>query len=845
MPQIHMQAPEEKLGSFYLGAEYDLSSGVRLEKPVHYDARDLTTHAVCVGMTGSGKTGLCVGLLEEAALDRVPVILIDPKGDMTNLLLQFPDLLPEDFLPWINEDDARRKGKSAEELASSTAMQWKKGLADWGITSDRIRQLGESAEYTIYTPGSDAGIPVSILGSLAAPHLDFEEHAETIRERISGTASALLGLAGIKADPARSRESILLAAIFEHFWKQGKDLDLALLITSIQAPPVRQVGVFDVDTFYPEKERFELAMAFNNLIASPSFQSWLSGDPLDIDLMLYMADGKPRHSIFYLAHLPESERMFFVTLLLENLLTWTRAQSGTSSLRAMLYFDEVFGYLPPVAEPPSKRPLLTLLKQARAFGVGCVLVTQNPVDLDYKGLTNTGTWFIGRLQAERDKQRVLEGLKSAIAEAGGAGGSVDYDSIISKLGNRIFLLHNVHEDRPVIFQTRWAMSFLSGPMTRPQIKKLMASRKSAEQPRSAPAAVSIPDAFERERSSLPVGFTATTPGLDPSLKQLFVPVAIDVEDALERHISQSAVKPFPISERQLVYEPMVIGSASVMFTDRKRNINENIPLVFACDPLIPGSSAWQKSESLAASQEYLEERPDERGRAFAPLPETLTTSRKLAAFSQPLADWLYYNCRFKLSVHPGTGLFRQSGESERDFAIRLQQAARETRDSEVDALEKKFATQLERLAEKINKEERELAQDEVEHQNRKASELVGLGESVLGFFLGRKSTRSIGSALTRRRMTANAKADIEESLETIEALLKEREKIGNEMKGLAHEITMKWEHPEAQLVIEELAPRRSDVTVHFVAIGWLPFWRVAITGEKGETNIALPAYKAI
>ena len=272
-----MQAPTERLGSFYLGAEYDLKAGERSEISTNYDARDLTTHAVCVGMTGSGKTGLCIGLLEEAAIDNVPAILVDPKGDITNLLLQFPDLRPEDFKPWVNPDDARRKGKTVDEYSEVVADMWRNGLADWGTGSDRIRQLQESADFSIYTPGSDAGLPISILSSLAAPDLDFDEHAEAIRERISGTVIALLGLVGIKADPVRSREAILLSSIFEHFWSQQQDLDLTRLIMSIQNPPVRQLGVFDVDTFYPEKERFELAMAFNNLMASPTFQSWLQG----------------------------------------------------------------------------------------------------------------------------------------------------------------------------------------------------------------------------------------------------------------------------------------------------------------------------------------------------------------------------------------------------------------------------------------------------------------------------------------------------------------------------------------------------------------------------------------
>ena len=418
-----MLAPPEHLGSFFLGAEYDLQSTQRRDTAFDFDARDLTTHAICVGMTGSGKTGLCITLLEEAAIDGVPALIIDPKGEMANLLLQFPDLRAEDFEPWVNPDDARRQGQTLPNYAQATADRWRDGLARWGLGSDRIRLLQRSADFAVYTPGSDAGLPISILGSLAAPALDFDAHAETLRERISGTVSALLGLVGVDADPIRSREAILMATLFEHFWRQQQDMDLSALIQAIQDPPVRQMGALDVDTFFPPKERFDLAMSFNNLIASPSFQTWLKGEALDIERLLFTSDGRPRHSIFYLAHLSDNERMFFVTLLLENVITWMRHQTGTTSLRALLYFDEIFGFFPSRSEPPSKRPLLTLLKQARAFGLGCILGAQNPIDIDYKGLTNAGIWFLGRLQAERDKERVLHGLRGAIAEVGGEGES--------------------------------------------------------------------------------------------------------------------------------------------------------------------------------------------------------------------------------------------------------------------------------------------------------------------------------------------------------------------------------------------------------------------------------------
>jgi len=849
-----MKAPAERLGAFYLGAEYDLKSSKVLETPINYDARDLTTHAVCVGMTGSGKTGLCVGLLEEAAIDKVPAILIDPKGDITNLLLQFPELRPGDFEPWVNTDDARRKGQTVAEYAQSISEMWQNGLAEWGIDSDRIRLLQENTEYTIYTPGSDAGVPISILGSLAAPKLDFEQYAEAIRERISGTVVALLGLVGIKADPITSRETTLLANIFEHFWQQQQDMDLTQLIMSIQNPPVRQIGVFDVDTFFPQKERFELAMAFNNLMASPNFQSWLEGEALDVDRLFFTDEGQPRHSIFYIAHLSDSERMFFVTLLLENILTWVRGQAGTSSLRALLYFDEVFGFIPPVAEPPSKRPLLTLLKQARAFGLGCVLVTQNPVDLDYKGLTNTGTWFIGKLQAERDKARVLEGLESAIAETGSGQSEIDFDALISQLGSRIFLLHNVHENAPVIFHTRWAMSYLRGPLTRPQVRQLMARKKprtqsrpmkpvTAEQAQPDLAVAAAPAASPK----VPTGFLAHPPGLDPDFPQVYLALELN-DQAVVGQLSQELGQRVEVKKIQLIYEPGIIGGAEVRFIDRKRDIDERLEKVLlALPPDEFGGIDWGDAEALAITLNDLVNRPEQldaagRGPFFAPVPETANSARELKSISTDLEDWLYYNSRQPITVHAELGLFQQPNESTRAFRIRLQQAARENRDEEVDRLEKEYEKKMARLEDKIRREERELAEDEAEYDARKREEMIGLGESVLGFFVGRRSTRTLSRAASRRRMTGKAKLDIEESQEEITELKEEIQKLEAELQEEAKEITRKWADLLDEVSTEELTPRRTDVNVQLVALAWLPSWLINYS-EGGRVQTAtLAAY---
>ena len=511
----------ETNGDYYLGRIVDPQSGETTDQNLLYDPDDLTTHAVVVGMTGSGKTGLCIDLLEEAALDNIPALMIDPKGDITNTLLHFPDLLPGDFQPWVNPDEARREGLSVEEAAEKAASLWKNGLAKSGIFPDRLKALKETAQFAVYTPGSTAGISLSILDSLKAPNLAWNENEEMLREKISGTVTALLGLVGMEdIDPVRSREHILLANIFENSWSQGNDLDLSELIIQTQTPPFEKLGVFDVDTFFPDKDRFGLAMALNNILAAPSFEPWIEGQALDIPSLLYAPDGRPRHSVFYIAHLPDSERMFFVTLLFSAVETWMRSQSGSTSLRSLVYFDEIFGYLPPVKNPPSKEPMLRMLKQARAFGVGLVLVTQNPVDVDYKALSNAGTWFIGKLQTENDKERLLDGLQGAMT------GDLDrsaYDDRISSLGKRMFLLHNVHERGGAqTFYTRWAMNYLTGPLTRAQVPALnqLAGARITQAPAAPGAPPAPPPAAPGVAADAPSSASSGAAGSSPARLEL-------------------------------------------------------------------------------------------------------------------------------------------------------------------------------------------------------------------------------------------------------------------------------------------------------------------------------------
>ena len=562
--------------TFYLGRRFDPTTRRLIDEVVYYDSRDLTTHAVVVGMTGSGKTGLCITLLEEAVMDNIPSIIIDPKGDITNLMLTFPEMRPEDFEPWVNVDDARRAGQEINEYAREVAQQWRDGLASWGITPQRLARLKENARFSIYTPGSDSGLPISILDAMQAPP-DFQADEELHRERISGIVTALLNLVGKQVQPVKDREHVLIANIFEHAWRQGEDLTLEDVILRVQKPPFQKLGVFDVNTFFPEKDRFSLAMELNNIIAAPSFQSWLQGEPLDIQSLLYTPDGKPRVSIFYIAHLNDAERMFIVTLLLENMLAWMRTLSGTTSLRSILYFDEVFGFFPPYPyNPPSKDPLLRLLKQARAFGVGLVLATQNPGDLDYKGLSNAGTWFIGKLQTENDKNRVLTGLES-MQSASHPFNIDDIDRLLSTLDPRVFILHNVHDNGGAYpFHTRWAMSYLRGPLTRQQIRTLMADQrkkpyyKTYAELQAARGVPPPPDRLPEEsrlaEAPVPTGATPppeTLPELDePQSTPRPVTLPDFAPPVRPEHEAGDELQPIPVQSVELSQPTMVSVRAS-------------------------------------------------------------------------------------------------------------------------------------------------------------------------------------------------------------------------------------------------------------------------------------------
>ena len=743
----------EKLGAFYLGKEYDTASRKRRDGLLLYDSKDLTTHGVIIGMTGSGKTGLGIALLEEALIDNIPIIAIDPKGDLTNLMLNFPQLRAQDLRPWVNEQDALNAGLTPDQFAAKQADLWRKGLGGWGQDPERIARLRAAADFAVYTPGSSAGLPVSVLRSFAPPPAHVGQDMDLMRERIQTTATSLLALLGVKADPITSREHILISNILESVWAEGRALDLAGLIRAIQAPPFERIGVMDLDSFYPAKERFKLAMRLNNLLAAPGFEAWLEGYPLNINRMLFTENGKPRASIFTISHLSDAERMFFVSMLLNEILAWMRTQDGTSSLRAILYMDEIFGYFPPVKNPPSKAPLLTLLKQARAFGLGVVLSTQNPVDLDYKGLSNTGSWFIGRLQTDRDKERVLAGLEGAAAGSGFDRGRMK--EVLAGLGKRVFLLNNVHENAPVTFETRWVLSYLRGPLTREQIKILMADKKSA----AAPAAAVSP-----QPAAAPPTAGAGAPAVSSAGEPPVVAPGINV-----MYLAASG------AGQGLMYYPAVAGWLDVYYSSVKYKVDATRKLAIAA--LLedgPVAVDWDQAEEIGLSSDDLQTSPL-TGANYAGLPSAAEKAKSYSKWNKDLLRWirqnrpltLYRSKRFKLTSSPE--------ESRSEFLSRVTQAAREKRDLEVEKLRRKYSSKFNTLQNRLMRAEQAIQREQEQAKSKKMETMVSFGTAILGAFLGRKTVSSrsatrFGTAVKSAGRMRKERLDVARARETAAAV---------------------------------------------------------------------------
>jgi len=772
----------EKLGAFYLGRVVDSATATDTDELALYDSRDLTTHAVCVGMTGSGKTGLCMTLLEEAAIDGVPALVIDPKGDLANLLLTFPQLRAEDFLPWVDAGEAARKGQSVADFAQTTADTWRQGLSDWQQDGARIQRLRDAADVVVYTPGSRAGRPLSMLRSFAPPDAAALSDSTALKERIGAAVGGLLGLVGVDADPLKSREHIFLANLLEHSWRAGVSLDLAALIHGIQKPPFDKVGVFDLETFYPAKERLSLAMAINNLLAAPGFDTWLEGEAVDLQRLLYTDAGKPRIAIVSIAHLNDAERMFVVTSLLSETVAWMRKQSGTSSLRALVYMDEIFGYFPPSAMPPAKIPLLTLMKQARAFGIGVVLATQNPVDLDYKGLSNAGTWFIGRLQTERDKARVIEGLQGA----GGAGLDKEtLERLLSNLGNRVFLMRNVHDDAPVLMRTRWALSYLRGPLTLSEIQRL------APTPTVKPQAIASPKSVAK-------------PMIPSDVKEHYL------------HTSSTAT----------AYVPYLLGTVRAHFLDGAANIDVWQTHNYLAPLLDDGSGPdWSAAQSKDMTNDKFASAPM-NGLAYTETPAALLRQQNYSTWGKQLADRVYQTVSCDVLRCALLKLISTPSESEGDFRARIAMSLRERRDAEIDKLRAKYAPRITTLTDQVRRAQERIAREQSQLSQQKVGAAISVGTAILGAFFGRKALSSAtlsraGTAMRSAGRVTSESADVARAGESLQVLQQRLVDVQAELETETARLQGEFDPAAASIETTSIKSRKSETTTTSMAVVWV------------------------
>lgn len=768
----------EKLGVFYLGKNYEISTKEVGEVPVLLRSKDLTTHAVCLGMTGSGKTGLCVSMLEEAAIDNIPVIAIDPKGDISNLLLAFENMDAESFKPWVNESEAGQKNISVDELAEQKAKLWSEGIKSWDQTTDRIKKIKNTVDMRIYTPGSKAGLGLSLFGGFKAPK-DLE--IEALADAIENTVTSYLSVVDESASEPGSPEHSFLSEILKNFWNKGESLSFADFIGAILNPPFESVGVLDLESFFPKKERSSLALKFNALYASPQYKAWSTGDPISIPNLLYGKNGKPQVSIVSVAHLEEKERIFFVSRLLNELVSWTRKQKGTSSLRALLYMDEIYGYFPPTGNPPTKKPMLTLLKQARAQGVGVVLATQNPVDLDYKGLSNTGTWFIGRLQTERDKARLLEGLKAI-----GGSGEIDWDKAISSLDKRVFLMHSVHQKEPQIFHTRWALSYLSGPIAQDQIKKLMSPYK------------------QEVKESGQVEALKETKSFNPHT----LPKELD-QKIYERRDQEN-------------YSPYFGATASTFFAHRKSGEEKEVEQVWTSEMRENGL----EFEAQDFSKEDLYKiDPEEKDFSFVEVPSFARSEKALKPVEKDIKNFIYRNAELSLWECKSLKTFSEFDETEDAFRGRLSHLVREKKDEAVDKLNQKYEKKFDLIEKRILRSEQKVEKEKEQYSAKKTNTFLNIGTAIASVLLGGKavsatSARRAGSVLRSATSASKEKGDISRAEEQLKDYQSDMEALREELEDNLLSIEEEFSVDSLELTEHKVGPTKTNIDVKWCGVLW-------------------------
>ena len=796
-------------GSFHLGNAIDAATGKAGADRVVVGSSDLTTHGVVVGMTGSGKTGLAVVLIEEALLAGIPVLVLDPKGDMANLALVFPDLQPASFRPWVSDADANAAGVSIDEYAAKQATIWREGLESSGLGPERLQALRDAADVTVYTPGSTAGVPLNVIGSLQAPKLSWDTEAEALRDEIQGTVTSLLRLVGIEADPLASREHVLLSNLVENAWRAGRDLDLGTLIAEIQSPPLRKLGVFELDQFFPPADRTKLAFTFNSLVASPTFAAWGEGEALDPQKLLFTEAGKPRCAVVYLAHLSEEERQFVVTLVFSKLVTWMRGQEGTPDLRALAYMDEVFGYVPPSASPPAKKPILTIFKQGRAFGLGLVLSTQNPVDVDYKAMSNAGTWLVGRLQTENDKARVLEGLRSAT----GGTDVAALDRAIGALGKRQFLLVSAKASEPRLFTTRWAMSYLRGPLTKEQVAALTQKAPRAPDTATAPAETSARAApRHRPRSSPP------TSRRSPRSSRRGRPSRTSTPPR-RGHLRSASSRARPRLRAFLA------ARVSLRYDDSAAGIDEQQEFEAVYGPLDGGLDLASETQVDYDDRDFSAAAP--AGAAYVLPTAPLGESRFFTQTAKDIQRHLVDRRPLELQRNRALKLVSRPGETAEEFAARCDAAAQERADAETAKIRDRLEARHDRLEKALAQAERRIDELETDTRTRTATELAAGAGAVLGaLFGGRRSTRSmasaIGGAASRRGVTARTAERKRSAEERADATRDDLAELEQEILDEVAEIDEKWRATADEIDTLAIRLEATDVRVLETRIVWAP-----------------------
>ncbi len=768
----------EKMGLFYLGKDGG-DDTLTLYKSKH-----LTTHAAIIGMTGSGKTGLGVGIIEEAAIDNIPSIVIDPKGDMGNLCLDFPNMKPSDFKPYIDPIAAQNKDISIDELAEKTAKMWKKGIESFGQDLNRVKKLA-NVQKTIYTPGSSAGVSVNILGNFDAPSELVLDDSDIFSSLINSTVTSLLSLVDIDSNPISSKEHLLLSNIFSFYWKKSKSLSLEDLIGYIATPPFKKIGVLSLKSFYPQSERMKLAMLLNNVISSVTFASWINGEALDIQKMLYDENGKAKVSIFSIAHLNDNERMFFVTILLNAYINWMRNQRGSAILKSILYMDEIFGFFPPTKNPPSKEPMLLLLKQARAFGTGIVLSTQNPIDIDYKGLSNIGTWFIGKLQTKQDIEKVLDGVaaKSDLSKK-------EIAKKIATLKDRHFFLKNVHAEQTEEFYTRWVLSYLKGPMTKNDIRILMKNRKIElvkEEPASTPNRAKKSD---------------KKPILPENIKEYFLDTNIN------------STEPF---------YPYLYADVEVRFFNQKRGIDTAQDICLKLE-LAEDMSTIDWSESFEDEKQEFDTKANNSA-SYASLPSVILSEKSLNPWKKSLSNYIYNTKRVELYSCKELKAESKPGQSKQDFILEIEDILRERKDENIEKLKSKFQTKYNRLEDKIQRLNFKLEKEESDVSSKTTDTIIGIGMTVLGAIFGRKtlsaSTISRGASTLRKgKGILKERNDVKNTQALVDDAKADLEELQDELRREIEKIEDRFVIENYEITNIAIKPRRSDISVRDIALLW-------------------------